>query len=223
MLKQPSRSPSPEKRVAMLRTLRTPSAHRKSPVRKGKDATIVRPQAAATAATQAWSARGTFNAADNKSASSTRNYARRGNSSSRHHSYCAAPTQSMENVYLTPSELELSRKSIDMHQCETNAGNTYGNDDTNISLGSRSPCGSFNRESKTASTRKEVMIDNRSSVSNDQNRPVSAPTSSLGVQLANNRSMEDHILRKMCSGPNFTPQAAKLTVSVYEKISMTSY
>lgn len=227
MLKQPSRSPSPEKRVAMLRTLRTPHVHRKSPVGKGKDATIARPQAAATAATQAWGARGTFSAADSKSASSMHNYTRGGNSSSRgvarHHSYCATPTQSMENVYTIPSELEVSRKSIDMHQCETIAGSIHGNDDMNIFLESRSPCGSVNSDSKTASTRKEIMIDNRSTVSNGQNRPVSAPISSLGIQSACNRPMEDHILKKTYSGPNFTPYAARLTVSVYEKISITSY
>ena len=224
MLKQPSRSPSPEKRVAMLRTLRTPYVSRKPPVRKSKDAITVRPQAAATAATQAWGTRGSFGTVDNECVNTTHNYKKSGNYSAkeptRYRSRSATPAQGMEDINFLSSGTETSRKSFDTHQCEINIGKFHGDDDMNVFLDSYNSHSPGNYDPKITPKKKEIMNSYRNRGSNIQRRPLSVSTKNIGVQVSCSQPTKDYIPEKTCSGPDSTPYAARLTVSDYEKISI---
>ena len=70
---KPSRSSSPEKRTAMLRTLRASRSSQKFPMSKRNDISHARPQAAATAASQAWEAHGSFDGIEKRGSCNYRN------------------------------------------------------------------------------------------------------------------------------------------------------
>ena len=226
MPNQPSRSPSPEKKIAMLRTLRTPNVSRKSPVRKCKDVTTIRPQAAATAATQAWGTRGSFAMVDSKCGGSTHNYIENVISAhgkaTRYRPYRATPTQSLEDVRCTSRKPGMLRKSIDLRQCQTNSDNTHGDDDVNIFLESCDTQGPGNHNLKIMSTKEDTMTNSRDTGTHGQPRPASAPTNKSGAKVTHGRGIKDHIPEKTCSDPNLKLYTVSLTMSDDSEIRIIS-
>ena len=204
----PSRSPSPEKRVAMLRTLRAPRNSQKPSINKRLDISQERPQAAATAATQAWGTQGSFGMINSRDASNYRKFHESGSSfnkeASQHSSYYKAPLQISKSFQGTAKNSGISWKPPGSLQHDRISYCAEGGVNSDVTRKS-------NNSTDTVSAGKQVMLARqgvRMKVKESETRckrwSVIDPTNEMGMRAADSQQTISQFLIGPVNDNNYT-------------------